>query len=122
MKLSHSRAEVEARLTDALVRLGSARREKLSKEDFDVYADGLRAFPIDVVQRVCLELGHQAPAEFQPRFPPLYVIREACIKAVEAARTRRLMLSAPRQEPADPERLEQLKRDIAAELRRKSMR
>jgi hypothetical protein len=122
MKLSHSRAEVEARLTDALVRLGSARREKLSKEDFDVYADGLRAFPIDVVQRVCLELSHQAPAEFQPRFPPLYVLRERCIKAVEFGRARRLMLSAPKGEPADPERLEQLKRDIAAEIARKSMR
>jgi len=125
MKIAHSRAETEARLTDALVRLGSARREKLSKEDFDVYADGLREFPTDVVRLACDELGRTAPEEFQPRFPPLHVIRERCLKAVEANRAKQQLLRAPSREELYPllpqEKIDEFKRKIQDAIGRKAM-
>lgn len=121
-RLAHSQADVEAKLTDALLRLGAARREKLSKADFEVFADGLREFPVDVVREVCIELGKVAPIEFQPRFPPLYIIREQCLKVIDARRTRRRILDAPKPDPIAPEKWEEIQKRFAEAVGRKSMR
>jgi len=121
MHLAHSKADHEAKLATALAKLGAARREKLSKEDFTVFADGLREFPIETVIRVCDELGRIAPDEFQPRFPPLYVIREHCHTAVAAGKAKLAMLTAPKPEPASPERLQRFLDDVKALASRKAM-
>lgn len=122
--LVYSKAEHEAKLVNALTRLSSARREKLEKQDYAVYADSLREFPIDVVIRVCEDLGRIAPAEYQPRFPPLHLIRSECVAILarrnEIANERRL--AARKQEPASPERLEQFLRDVKAAVAKKAMR
>lgn len=83
-----------AMITNALVRLSSARREKLSKEDFDVYVDGLLPFGGTLAAQVCENLALEAPGEFEPRFPPLYVIRERCQRVVERERERTARLPA----------------------------
>lgn len=122
MRLAHSQADVEAKLTDALLRLGVARREKLSKADFEVFADGLREFPIDVVRHVCDELGRIAPLEFQPRFPPLYILREECLKRIDATRARRQLLNAPKPEPIPDEKWQEISRQFAEAVGRKTWR
>lgn len=90
-----------------------------------MFVDGLREFPVDTVANVCGDLGRISPDEFEPRFPPLYRIRELCFREVEAQNLRRLQLNAPKLTPfkqADPERLAQFLEDVKAEVRRKSMR
>lgn len=119
-----SKAELETRLTNALMRLGAARREKLSTADFAVFADGLRDYPIAVVERVCEDVGRRAPDEFQPRFPPLHVLRESCALAVRVSREKQL--NPPRLEeqfPApSPERSQEFLAKIRAIAQRKVMR
>lgn len=122
MSSLRSKAEQIVRITDALTKLGAARREKLAAADFAVYEDGLIEFPIEVVVTVCAELGRTAPADFQPKFPPLHAIREACFSVVERQQQRRKQLTAAKPEPADPARLQQLLEDCKAEVARKVMR
>ncbi len=120
------KAEHEAAITRAIMRLGSARREKLDKVDFERYADGLRQFSAVIVARVCDELGDVAPQEFQPRFPPLHVIRELCIRAESYEREKRLALKAPDLEarfpPLPPDKWAEIKARFHAVLQRKVMR
>jgi len=118
------KAERETRIHHALVRLAAARREKLAPEDYDVFADGLSQFDPTVVQQVCDELGRMAPDEWQPRFPPLFVIRTQCFRVQahrEAERT--LRLNPPAKEPPlPPEKWEAIKAQFQAVLQRKVMR
>jgi hypothetical protein len=92
---ARTQVERDARVTRALMKLSSARREKLDKLDFETYVEGLREFSADVVDVVCGDFARIAPEEYQPRFPPLSAIREGCIRRVQATETKRKALSAP---------------------------
>jgi len=99
--VNHADANQRARLTRALMRLSSARREKLEKVDFETFVEGLADIPVDIVEQVCADFTRVAPEEFQPRFPPLYTIREAC-RRVQAVRAERMALKAPEDEKPAP--------------------
>ncbi len=89
-----------ARITKALMKLGAARREKLDKVDFETYVEGMAEFAPEIVEQVCADFARVAPDEFQPRFPPLHLLRETCHKTAERLRERRLALNpAPEPEP-----------------------
>jgi hypothetical protein len=115
----------EGRITVALTRLGAARRERLDSEDYAAFVGGLLEFPVDDVERVCEELGRIAPEEYQPRFPPLHVIREQCYRILEQRRAKRLALKPANLDelypPIAPERMAELRRNFEAQLRRHSM-
>lgn len=119
------RAAHEADITRALMRLGSARREKLDRVDFEVFVDGLAEFPSDVVTAVCLELGRVAPAEFQPRFPPLSVIRELCHRRVTDRVSHQRALAAPpvseQFPPISDEKWAEIRKQFETVLRRRTM-
>ena len=99
--MNHADAHDRARLTRAVMRLSSARREKLEKVDFETFVEGLADLPVDIVEQVCLDFGRIAPEEYQPRFPPLYMLRESCIRAQAVARERLALKSAKPERPAD---------------------
>lgn len=82
----------KAAILEALVRLSSARREKLDAVDYATFVDGLVEFAADDVNAVCRHLGLVAPGEYEPRFPPLFVLRQACI---DRQRARQPKLTAP---------------------------
>ena len=115
----------DAQVTRALMKLGAARREKLDKLDYEAYVEGLSGFSAEIVTRVCLELGYIAPEEFQPRFPPLYVIREQCLKATERSREARKALKAADLEdrfpPLAPDKWAEIREKFKAVLGRKVM-
>jgi hypothetical protein len=115
----------EGRITVALTRLGAARRERLDTADFDAFVAGLIEFPVDDVERVCAELGRIAPEEFQPRFPPLHILREQCFRLAEHRRAKKLALKPANLDqlypPMSPERMAELRREIEAGVRRHSM-
>lgn len=117
-----SRAEAEAILHNALTRLSSARREKLSREDYDVFADGLIGCDCDVVARVCEELGREAPGEYEPRFPPLHIILERVRLVLrhqrERAEQQRLLTRAVTP-PVAPEKLAAFMAQLRAVTRKK---
>jgi hypothetical protein len=95
-----SKAEAEAVRHDAIVRLASARRETLAEQDLDVFCDGVAEFSGDVVRAACDELGKEAPADFEPRFPPLHVLRLRCRQLVDERRYATLKkLPMPKAEP-----------------------
>src|SRR5262245_15213879 len=81
-----TRAEAEAIRHNAIARLASARREALTKQDFDVYCDGLQWYDPDIVARVCRECETTEPGEYQPRFPPLHVLISKCETYMRQAR------------------------------------
>lgn len=87
-----SAAMHKAAILQALVRLGSARREKLDQVDYETFVDGLLEFEAADVAAVCQHYGRLAPREFEPRFPPLFVLRQACI---DRQRWRQAKLAAP---------------------------
>lgn len=118
----------EARITKALTLLGAARRERLDKADYEAFVLGLTEFKAEIVERVCDELGRIQPDEFQPKFPPLYVIRRECFKAKnyadEREREKRERLNPSpvfREKPIAPEKLANFRRDVEALLKRKVM-
>lgn len=112
-----------ARVTKALTLLGSARRERLDKADYEAFVAGLSEFPVAIVERICREFGNIAPPEYGPRFPPLHTLREACHKAVEHERERRLALQAPvnTEDRIAPEKLANFRRDVEELIQRKAM-
>lgn len=117
------KAERETRIHHALVRLAVARREKLAPEDYDVFADGLTQFDPTIVQLVCDDLGRIAPEDYQPRFPPLHVIRTQCFRVQahrEAERTRRL--APPTEPPLAPEKWDAIRAQFQAVLERKVLK
>jgi len=91
-----------ARITRALMKLSAARREKLDKVDFETFVEGLSEFDPAIVEQVCGDFARIAPEEYQPRFPPLHMLRGACIRAVEMANSRRLALKASKDEKPAP--------------------
>lgn len=125
MRAVATKAEHEARITKALLKLSSARREKLTPLDFEVFVVGLASFDASVVEQVCDEFGRIAPDEFQPKFPPLYQLREQCFRTVEAWKERRKALkAAPLEErfpPLSPERFEEIKAMFRQAIGRKEM-
>jgi hypothetical protein len=106
--------------TEALARLGVARRERLDKADYDVYVSGLEGIPAAVVRGACERLARLPEPEFGPRFPTLATLLGVCRAMVDEQRVRRA-LAAPAAEPAAPERLAKFLEDIRAEIRRRDM-
>ena len=124
MGTSKASVETKARLTRALARLAGARREKLERLDFEVFVEGLEQFEARDVETVCDELSRIAPDEFQPRFPPLHVIREACFRRIAGRDSARALTAARVDElypPLSPEKREALLAQFRAVLRRKVM-
>lgn len=124
MKIAHSKAEKEARIHNALVRLSSARREKLSAEDYDVFCDGLGEFDARIVEQVCDELGRIAPDEYSPRFPELHVIRARCFLVLKFEREREALkherlLPRHRVPLVSAEKLAKFREDVAEAVARK---
>lgn len=121
--LVKSKAEAAALIHDALVRLGVARRERLSDEDFDVYQAGLRQFPAELVADVCRGLAGRAPEEFAPRFPTLGAIRQGCFdeqkrRQIQAEQGRpRLTMGTP----VDPIKVDEFKARVRQLLQQRSM-
>lgn len=72
--IARFKAESTVAITNALARLGAARRERLTAEDLKVYVDGLRTFPVAAVVAVCGDLERKVPEEFGPRYPALGTI------------------------------------------------
>ena len=108
--------------TEALARLGVARRERLDKADYDVYVNGLEAVPSPIVRRACEQLQQMPEPEFGPRFPTLATVLGMCHAIAEDQRIRKaLTLPAHPEERASPERLAQFLEDVRAEIRRHGM-
>lgn len=108
------------------MRLSSARREKLSPEDYDVFCDGLQEFEARVVEQVCEELGRIAPDEYSPRFPELHVIRSRCLLVLKFEAEREALKHRPiarlEEPPISPEKWAEFKDRVAEAVRRKSMK
>lgn len=126
MKIAHSKAEKEARIHNAIVRLSSARREKLSPEDYDVFCDGLQEFDARVVEQVCEELGRIAPDDFSPRFPELHVIRSRCMLVLRFEAEREALKHKPIAHLEGPliapEKWAEFRARVAEAVRRKAMK
>ncbi len=119
-----SQAQHEARITRALMKLGAARREKLDKLDFETFVDGLREFRAETVEQVCGDFGRIAPEEYQPRFPPLHLLREACHQIVDRLNERRQLQAAPLEErfpPLSEAKWAEIRQQFDRVLRRRSM-
>lgn len=97
MPTARSKAEAEAIRHNAVARLASARREKLTTQDFDVYCDGLQKYDAELVRRVCAVLEVETLGEYQPRFPDLPFIVARC--EAEAKRIREASERKPLQLP-----------------------
>lgn len=78
MSHARSKAEAEAVRHNAIARLASAKREKLTTQDFDVYCDGLGKYDAEIVRRVCGVLEVEEMPDYKPRFPDLPFIVSRC--------------------------------------------
>lgn len=116
------KAEKEAALTTALMRLGSARRERLNAEDLKVYADGLRPFPLEAVVAVCRALEQQTPAEFGPRYPTLGDVVQDVRDYLKREQIRREQLTPKLTEgrPVDPPTVKAFKARVEAFVKSRS--
>jgi hypothetical protein len=119
MTAQQAAAREKVEKTEALARLGIAKRERLDKADYDVYVTGLEAFSAATVRRACEKLQQLPEPEFGPRFPTLAMILGAC-RAIADER-KALTLTAAPQERASPERLAKFLEDVRAEIRRHEM-
>lgn len=117
------KAEKEVALTNALTRLGAARRERLTTEDMKVYTDGLRAWPIEAVTAVCEDFARKPVEDFAPRFPTLGSLVQGVKDRLDRERQRKEMSTLRLTEaPVDPQRFADFKRKVFDELaRRRSM-
>jgi hypothetical protein len=89
MSLARSKASHDAAIATSLSKLGAARRERLSEEDYEVYVEGLREFALEAVQTVCAALAQTTPEDFGPRFPTLGAIRAAIVDHLRRQREAR---------------------------------
>jgi len=119
MTAPHTAARERVAKTEALARLGIARRERLDKADYDVYVSGLEAFTAATVRRACERLQQLPEPEFGPRFPTLAMILGVCRAIADERKV--LTLQAPPEERASPERLAKFLEDVRAEIRRHEM-
>lgn len=122
MPNARSKAEAEAIRHNAIARLASARREKLTTQDFDVYCDGLEKYDAEVVRRVCGVLETEEPEDFQPRFPALPFIVARC--EAEAKRRREATERKPLQltdgdKPVSPELWGEFRARVQQQLEKK---
>jgi hypothetical protein len=121
---ARAKAEAEVTIHNALTRLGAARRERLSDEDYDVYADGLKQFPAAMVAEVCEQMARKEPEEFGPRYPTLGAIRQACSETLRRRQiqreqnTKRLTMG----DPVSPEKHAEIMAKFRAVLQGKGMR
>lgn len=122
MSSARSKAEAEAIRHTAIARLASARREKLTREDFDVYCDGLQQYDADLVKRICRVLETEVPGEYQPRFPDLPFLVARCDAAMkfqrEAQKPKPLQLGDG-DKPLDLDRLKHFRADVQRNLDKK---
>lgn len=119
-----AQAQHEARITRALMKLGSARREKLDKLDFETYVEGLSEFRSETVEQVCGDYARIAPDDYQPRFPPLHLLREACHRIVERLNEQRQLQAAPledRYPPLSEAKWAEIRQQFDRVLRRRTM-
>lgn len=119
MSAARSKADAEAIRHNAIARLASARREKLTTQDFDVYCDGLQKYDAELVRRVCSVLETEEPGEFQPRFPDLPFLVARC--DAEARRRREATERKPLQlsdgdTPLDLDKLKNFRADVQRSL------
>jgi len=119
MTAHQAAAREKVEKTEALARLGIARRERLDKADYDVYVTGLEAFTAGTVRRACERLQQLPEPEFGPRFPTLATVLGLCRAIAEERKA--LTLTAAPQERASPERLAKFLEDVRAEIRRHEM-
>lgn len=126
---ARSKAEAETIRHNAIMRLSAARREKLAKEDFDVYCDGLAEFEPRIVAMVCRQLEREEPGEYEPRFPILPAIFGRCARQrSHEAEQKQQKLEAAKvlpphiSEGPNAERWANFQADVARELQRKRMR
>lgn len=122
MSAARSKAEAEAVRHNAIARLASARREKLTTQDFDVYCDGLQNYDADLVKRVCSVLETEEPPEYSPRFPDLPFLVARC--EAEAKRRREATKRKPLQltdgdTPLDLNKLANFRADVQRSLEKK---
>jgi hypothetical protein len=96
----------------------------LSPVDYESYVEGLTQFDVEIVERVCHEIGLVTPDEYQPRFPLLATIREQCFRHEEVERSRVLALKAPMytDKPVSPEKWAKFRQEVEARVRRTRMR
>jgi hypothetical protein len=118
---SADRQKVEK--TEALARLGVARRERLDKADYDVYLSGLEAFSSAIVRRACEQFQRLPEPEFGPRFPTLATVIGMCRAIADEQRIRKELTLPPHpEERASPERLARFLEDVRAGIRKHEMR
>lgn len=123
MSVARWKAEHETAITKALGRLGAARRERLTADDYDVYTDGLRGYPVAAVVAVCEAFARKPVEEFGPRFPTLGAIVEGVrdqLRREQAQRemnTRRL----PEGRMVDPPKVAELKARVNELIKAKTM-
>lgn len=123
--MMRSKAESEATRHQALVRLASARREKLAAVDFDVYCDKLQVFDAELVKRVCSVLETEEPGEYQPRFPDLPFLVARCNAALRLQREqseRKPLQLTDGDKPLDLDKLKHFREDVAKLVKQKAMR
>ncbi|MDH5244830.1 MAG: hypothetical protein OEW98_00140 [Betaproteobacteria bacterium] len=91
-----------------------------------MFVDGLTSYPAAIVARVCETLGYEPPGEYEPRFPPLHVIRARCQQVVDRQREASAVLPAAaldaRYPPLDPARHAAIMAQFRALCREKSWR
>jgi hypothetical protein len=118
-----SKAEKEVALTNALVRLGSARRERLTTEDMKVYADGLRPWPLEAVVAVCEDFARAPVEEFGPRFPTLGSVLQGVKDHLkrEQIRKEQATVRLPEGRMVNPPKVAELRQRFEQLVRAKSM-
>lgn len=108
----------------ALTDLGIARRERLAKQDYDVYLDALAGWSGDAVREACRRLSVTPRGEYEPTFPPLSLVLEYCQTVQREAEIRK-QLNAPRRRddpPISQEKFDAFMAQIRAAIGRKAMR
>lgn len=124
MSQARSKASHDAAIATSLSRLGAARRERLSEEDYEVYVDGLRAWPLQAIQTVCADFARKPQEEFGPRFPTLGSLVEGIRDHLKREQQRREISTRrlPEGRPIDAPKVEELRRQFDELVAAKRMR
>ncbi len=108
----------------ALTDLGIARRERLAKQDYDVYLDALANWSAETVREACRRLSVTPRGEYEPAFPTLGTLLEYC-QTVQREGQIRKQLNAPSREVPDPvsqERIDEFMAQIRQRIGKMGMK